>query len=114
VISRAYVSAVRVAGTLQVNDPVVCPLATVLTVLRSVEAPFFKVMVTGPEAPLQVRVIGLPAVIPLNAELVNSTALTMAMAITARRALEYCILSLGWAKMFRWNGWMDTEEWKCR
>jgi len=52
------VSAARVAGTFQVYDPEVCPLATVLTVLRSVEAPFFKRMVTGPDASVQVRVMG--------------------------------------------------------
>lgn len=49
---------VRVDGTFQVNDPEVCPLATVLTVLRLVEAPFFRVMVTGPDASVQVRVMG--------------------------------------------------------
>lgn len=49
---------VRVDGTFQVYDPEVCPLAILLTVLRSVEAPFFKSMETGPLASVQVRVMG--------------------------------------------------------
>lgn len=48
----------RVAGTFQVYDPVVCPVAMVLTVWRLLAAPFFKVMVTGPVASVQVRVMG--------------------------------------------------------
>jgi hypothetical protein len=62
---------VRVDGTAHVKEVPVCPLATVLTVFRAVEGPFFKVMVTGPEASDHVSSIDSPAVIPLKAELVN-------------------------------------------
>jgi hypothetical protein len=67
-------------------------LATVLTVWRSLESPFFKVMVTGPEASVQVNSIGCPAVIPLKAEFVNETAFAKPKATAAMRALENCIL----------------------
>jgi hypothetical protein len=57
VISRAYVSLGRVDGTAHVKEPPVCPLATVLTVWRLPEGPFFKLMVTGPVALVQVKSI---------------------------------------------------------
>jgi hypothetical protein len=92
VISKAYVSEVKVAGTDHVYEPLVCPLAMVETVLRSVEAPFFKVIVTGPEASVHVKVNGEPAVNPLNAELVKETALATASAEAATKRDVNCIL----------------------
>jgi len=85
---------VSVDGTFQVNEPPVTPLAIVLTVLRSVEEPFFRVMVTGPSASDQVKSIGWPAVMPLNAELVNWMALARPRETTAMSAVENCMLTV--------------------
>lgn len=60
--------------------------------MRSVEGPFFKLMVTGPEASVHVKVKDCPAVTPLKAELVKETAWTTAREAAARRMLENCML----------------------
>ncbi len=68
-----------------------------MTVFRAVASAFFRRIVTGPEAPDQVRLNVLPAVIPTNAAgpMVNSTAaLTAAKATEAKSARVKSILSI--------------------
>ncbi len=60
---------------------------------RAVVGPFFRVRVTGPEAPSQVMLKVLPAVTLLKDGLVNlAAALARANAAAATRRLENCIL----------------------
>lgn len=61
----------RVEGTFQMYEVPVKPLWMTLTVVKAVEGPFLRVRVTGPSAPVQVRLKALPAVMVLKVGLVN-------------------------------------------
>ena len=68
-------------------------LAMVLTVTKAVDGPSLSVRVTGPSAPDQVRLKGLPAVMVLKVGLVNSTAAwAIAKAAVATMSLEKSII----------------------
>lgn len=66
------------------------PLATVMTVCKLVDAPFFRKMVTGPVASVQVRVNGLETGRLPKAGSVNETfaAVTPATKVAAARKME--------------------------
>lgn len=93
-ISKAYCSVDRDVDGIQAKVVPVSPLAMVATVFRLVASPFFRRMVTGPDASLQVRFTGLPTVIPTKVwgGMVNLAALVSAKAAAATRASENCIL----------------------
>ena len=61
-----------------------------------VETPFFNKRVTGPVALDQVRVTGVPVLIPTNTDgvMVNCAALASAKAAVATRRLENCMLKI--------------------
>jgi hypothetical protein len=69
-------------------------LAMVLTVTKANGGPSFRVRVTAPTAPVQVRLNGWPAVMELKDGLVNSTAWASATAAAAMRNLENCMFLL--------------------
>jgi hypothetical protein len=93
-ICRAYVSSVRLVDGVQMKLVPVCPEAMTSTVFKTFAGPFFRVRVTGPDAPVQVMFKGVPALTPTNdcGVLVIWTALTRAMAAAATTANENCIL----------------------
>ena len=66
----------------------------VLTVVKALASPVFKVRVTGPSASAQVMFKARPAWIPTNdaGPFVMMTALATAQAAAAIRAYENCIL----------------------
>ena len=63
-----------------------------LTVCKLEAGPFLRVRVTAPEAPVQVMLKGVPAVIPAKVGSVNCTALATAKAAAARKTLANSIL----------------------
>lgn len=81
-----------VDGTFQMYELPVKPLEMTLTVFKAVEGPFLSVIVTGPVAPVQVRLKAWPAVMVLKVGLVNSTACATAKAAAATRSFANCIL----------------------
>jgi len=68
----------------------------VLTVVKALASPVFKVRVTGPDASVQEMFKALPAVIPTKeaGPFVKLTALATAQAAAATRANENCILKV--------------------
>ena len=70
--------------------------AIVLTVVKALASPVFKVRVTGPVASAQEMFRARPAVIPTKeaGPLVKLTALATAQAAAATRANENCILKV--------------------
>lgn len=87
-------SSVRLVEGVQLKLVPVCPEVMVSTVFKSVAMPFFKRIVTGPEASLQVMFTGVPAVIPTNdcGGMVNWAAFARVNAAEATTAIENCIL----------------------
>lgn len=85
-------SAASVAGTFQVYEVPVNPLAITLTVFKAVEGPSLRVRVTGPEAPDQLMLKADPAVTPLKDGFVNLTAWATAKAAAAAKRAVNCIL----------------------
>jgi len=78
------------------------PLAIVDNVSKSLAGPFFNKRVTGPEAPAQEMLNGVPVETLTNCEatIVNCAALATAAAAAAMRTVENCILDVcleaGW------------------
>jgi hypothetical protein len=76
----------------QVNSFPVAPEVRVETVFRLPEGPLLRRMVTGPEAPSQVSLKGLPAS-TLKSVLVNE-ALAATMAANSTGVMKNCILAV--------------------